>query len=88
MPFSQGTSLVVQWLGLCASTAGGIGPIPGWGTKPLQILRRGQNKIKKGFFLLGNDIALLDKIKNMHIYNLSLQLFSFLHIIFQSLCIS
>ena len=22
-----------QWLGLCASTAGGTGSIPGWGTK-------------------------------------------------------
>ena len=28
-----GTSLVVQWLGLWASTAGGVGLIPGWGTK-------------------------------------------------------
>ena len=29
------TSLVVQWLGLCISTAGGMGVIPGWGTKIL-----------------------------------------------------
>ena len=28
-----GTSLVVQWLRLRASTAGGTGLIPGWGTK-------------------------------------------------------
>ena len=28
-----GTSLVVQWLRLCASNAGGTGLIPGWGTK-------------------------------------------------------
>ena len=27
-----GTSLEVQWLGLCTSTAGGTGSIPGWGT--------------------------------------------------------
>ena len=27
------TSLVVQWLRLCPSTAGGTGSIPGWGTK-------------------------------------------------------
>ena len=27
------TSLAVQWLKLCASTAGGAGSIPGWGTK-------------------------------------------------------
>ena len=26
-------SLVVQWLGLCAFTAEGVGLIPGWGTK-------------------------------------------------------
>ena len=30
-----GTSLVVQWLGLRASTAGGTGLIPGQGTKIL-----------------------------------------------------
>ena len=29
----SGTSLVVQWLGLRASTAGGTGSIPGQGTK-------------------------------------------------------
>ena len=29
----NGNSLVVQWLGLCAFTAGGTGSIPGWGTK-------------------------------------------------------
>ena len=28
-----GNSLVVQWLRLSASTAGGAGLIPGWGTK-------------------------------------------------------
>ena len=28
-----GTSLVVQWLGLCASTEGSTGSIPDWGTK-------------------------------------------------------
>ena len=27
-----GTSLVVQWLRLCTSTAGGTGSIPGWGS--------------------------------------------------------
>ena len=29
----QGTSLVVQWLRLHASTAGAVGLTPGWGTK-------------------------------------------------------
>ena len=28
-----GNSLAVQWLGLCASTVGGAGSIPGQGTK-------------------------------------------------------
>ena len=28
-----GTSLVVQWLGLCAPNAGSPGSIPGWGTR-------------------------------------------------------
>ena len=29
----EGTCLVVQWLRLCTSTAGGMGSIPGQGTK-------------------------------------------------------
>ena len=29
----SGNSLAVQWLGLCASTAGGTGSIPSQGTK-------------------------------------------------------
>ena len=40
--YSLGNSLVVQWLGLCASTAGGTGLIPGQGTKILQAAQRGQ----------------------------------------------
>ena len=32
---TPGTSLAVQWLGHCTSTAGGMGLIPGWGTKIL-----------------------------------------------------
>ena len=42
-------SLVVQWLGLCASTAMGPGSIPGWGTKIPQAVQPGQKK--KAFFL-------------------------------------
>jgi len=30
---ARGPSLVVQWLRLHMSTAGGTGSIPGWGTK-------------------------------------------------------
>ena len=29
----EGNSLAIQKLGLCASTAGGMGSIPSWGTK-------------------------------------------------------
>ena len=35
------------WLGLSAFTAVGPGSIPGWGTKILQALWRGQKKKKK-----------------------------------------
>ena len=42
----MGTSLAVQRLRLCASTAGGAGSIPGWGTKIPHAVRRGQ-KVKK-----------------------------------------
>ena len=38
---------MVQWLRLRASTAGGTGSIPGWGTKILHAARCGQ---KKKFF--------------------------------------
>ena len=34
---TSGTSLVVQWLELHTSTAGGMGSIPGQGTKILQV---------------------------------------------------
>ena len=38
---------MVQWLRLRASTAGGKGLIPGWGTKILQALQCNQKKKKK-----------------------------------------
>ena len=44
--FKKGNSLVVQWLGLCAFTAGGQGSIPGWGTEILQA--EWPKKKKKG----------------------------------------
>ena len=40
-----GTSLVAQWLRLCASTVGGMGSIPGGGTKILHAAQCGQIKI-------------------------------------------
>ena len=42
-----GTSLVVQWLGLRASNAGGTGSIPGWETRILQAVQCGKKKKKK-----------------------------------------
>jgi len=36
-----GIFLVVQWLRLCASTAGGVGLIPNWGTKILHVVENG-----------------------------------------------
>ena len=45
-----GTSLVVQWLRLHTSTAGGVGSIPGWGTKIPHAMGRSQKKKKKKEF--------------------------------------
>ena len=41
-----GTSLTVQWLGLCSSTAGDMGLIPGLGTKIPHTMRCSQKKKK------------------------------------------
>ena len=44
----MGTSLAVQWLRLCTSTAGGTVSVSGWGTKIPCAVRHSQNKeIKK-----------------------------------------
>ena len=40
----MGNSLVVQWLGLGALAAVGLGLIPGWGTKILQAEWHGKEK--------------------------------------------
>ena len=37
---------MVQWLGLCASTTGGLGLIPGWGAKIPHAVQHGQKKKK------------------------------------------
>ena len=42
----KGNSLVVLWLRLCASTAGGTGSIPGQGTKIPHAAQHGQKKKK------------------------------------------
>ena len=44
---TQGNSLAVQWLGRHASTAGGMGSIPGRSTKIPQATWSGQNKTNK-----------------------------------------
>ena len=41
---TSGTSLVVQWLRLCASTAEGVGSIPSGGTKIPHASQHGQRK--------------------------------------------
>ena len=43
-----GISLVVQWLRLCASNAGGAGLIPGWGTKIPHAVQCSQKEKKNG----------------------------------------
>ena len=43
----RGTCLVVQWLGLCASTSENMGLIPGWGTKIPHAPWHSQKKKKK-----------------------------------------
>ena len=42
-----GLSQVVQWLRVCTSTAGGMGLIPGWGTRILYTVWLGKKKKKK-----------------------------------------
>ena len=41
------TSLVVQWLRHCTSTAEGVGSISGWGTKVPRVVQHDQNRKKK-----------------------------------------
>ena len=43
----NGTSLVVQWLRLCASNAGGMGSIPGWGSSACHVVWPKKKKKKK-----------------------------------------
>ena len=43
---ATGTSLAVQWLGHFPSIAGGMGSIPGWGTKVPHATQCGKKKKK------------------------------------------
>ena len=49
--FIHRNSLVVQWLGLCISTLGAPGSIPGWGTKIPQDTWHSQKKKKKKIYI-------------------------------------
>ena len=57
-----GTSLVVQWLRLCASNAGSEDKIPGRGTKILHAPWRGQKKKKKSLIKILNHYVVLLKL--------------------------
>ena len=48
----RGNSLVVQWLGLGAFTAEGLGSTPGWGTKIPQAARCNEKNKNKKIFLI------------------------------------
>ena len=55
----RGTSLVVQWLRLCAPNAGDLGSIPGQGTRvhmlqtmPHVTMKNWHNQINKNFLIL------------------------------------
>ena len=53
------TSLVVQWLRLCSSTSGGLGSIPGQGTKISHATWHGQKKKKEEGRVLSHTCACL-----------------------------
>ena len=59
-----GNSLGVQWLGLCAATSGGMGSIPGRGTKIPQVTWRSQKTNKQN--TNKQKIKLKNKAKNPH----------------------
>ena len=40
---------MIQWLGLCASTAGGTGLIPGWATRIPYAAQHSKKKKKNNF---------------------------------------
>ena len=61
---SWGKSLEVQWLGLCASTTGGMGliPAPGSGTKILHAVWQRQKKIKKKKDCVQSEVVLYQRV--------------------------
>ena len=63
----DGTSLVVQWLGLGALTAGGVDSIPGWGTKILHAMPCGQKKKKKKKKVIQTGRTKMPRLRKMSI---------------------
>ena len=61
----MGTSLAVQWLRLGASNAGGMGSIPGWGTKIPHAVSWPKKK-KKGQMV--NAMNLLYILQQFYVY--------------------
>ena len=60
----KGTSLVVQWLRSCSSTAGGMGLISGQGAKiPHAAQKIGKKKVKKN--LHGDHLFLICNYHNL-----------------------
>ena len=59
----QGTSLAVQWLRLCASTAGGMGSIPGQGTKIPHAVWCSQKKKLREKYPTGSISSKSDELK-------------------------
>ena len=67
IPLTLGTSWVVQWLGVCASTVGGMGSISTWGIKIAQAMQHGQIK-KKNIYQEGKDMSDLEDKQQITIY--------------------
>ena len=78
----MGNFLVVQWLGLRASTAKGPGSIPGWGTKILQAMWCSQKKKKKE---KKQDVKEYTECDTICLKNLYLYSYIFLYIIYTSI---
>ena len=56
--YKEGTSLEIQWLRLHTSTSGGMGLIPGWGTKIPHPTCNTVKKIKKNKMYKDIDIRI------------------------------
>ena len=64
-----GISLVVQWLGFCASSAGGMGSIPDEGTKYFYFIIYAASHGQKDFFFKNLDTLLFNYQSDRMLYN-------------------